>query len=134
MQMRVPGLYFIDNLEDVEQLLGDLSISEMSVYRLSSMISTRKELFEAVKTILPLDPPVVGTRRWDALSDSLWYGLVQLPENRICIVWPNCSLMEEKQPEEFEIAKSVFSDLCASLADPELTVGNSKYLVVLCLR
>jgi hypothetical protein len=45
--------------------------------------------FEAMKALLPLDPPLVGNRSWDALSDSLWSGLDQLAADNIAIVWPS---------------------------------------------
>src|SRR5208282_6398864 len=42
-------------------------------------IVDRVSFFEAVRTTLPLDPPLVGSRSWDALSDSLWEGLYSHP-------------------------------------------------------
>src|SRR3974390_1849909 len=50
-------------------------------------IADRTSFFEAVRTTFPLDPPIVSSRSWDALSDSLWEGLYMHPARRIAILW-----------------------------------------------
>jgi hypothetical protein len=32
----------------------------------------REAFFDTVRSALPMDPPLVSCRSWDALSDSLW--------------------------------------------------------------
>lgn len=38
-------------------------------------IKSKDDFFEAVRAVLPLDPPLVLNKVWDALSDSIWEGL-----------------------------------------------------------
>ncbi|WP_371846988.1 barstar family protein [Massilia niastensis] len=95
------------------------------------MIKSKDEFFDAIRSTFPLDPPLVSNRSWDALSDSLWSGLNDLPEKPILIVWSNSQYMESRSPETYTIASDVFRDLVESLADPEITAGPTKDLIVL---
>lgn len=50
--------------------------------------------YQAVKTQLPLDPPLSGTTaHWDALADSLWGGIAFLEAPRVAIIWTDCDQM-----------------------------------------
>jgi hypothetical protein len=100
------------------------------VFLLPSGIKDKRAFFEGVRKALPLDPPVVGDHSWDALSDSLWSGLDGVDASGIAIIWPGSAEMANAQPEDFEIAKSILSDLTESLADAEVTIGNPKQVVV----
>lgn len=91
----------------------------------------RVSFFEAIRATLPLDPPLVGTRSWDALSDSLWEGLSTHGSRRIAILWPNARAMAAVAPEDFEIAISLLEDVATSLADPRATRDNPKEVALL---
>ena len=93
-------------------------------------IVDRSSFFSAVKSTLPLDPPVMGNHVWDALSDSLWQGLYELPQRRIAIVWPGAQAMGDGAPADFEIALSVLTDVTAGLADTRATLGRTKEVAV----
>lgn len=84
----------------------------------------REAFFDAVRSTLPLDPPLISSRSWDALSDSLWEGIRSLDANRVVILWPDSPLFSERAPHEFDIATSVLADVARSLADPEATRGR----------
>ncbi len=101
------------------------------VFLLPVGIKDSRTFFEAVKSILPLDPPLVGDRSWDALSDSLWGGIDRLDARRIAVVWPGAVEMEQASPDEFKIVESILVDLSNSLASEEHTVGNPKELTVI---
>ena len=94
-------------------------------------IVDQASFFEAVRTTLPLDPPLVSSRGWDALSDSLWQGLYMLPARRIAILWLGTRGMATSAPAEFEIALSVLADVANLLADPQATCENPKEVAVL---
>ena len=98
------------------------------VYCLPSGIGDQESFFEAVKAVIPLDPPLIGNRSWDALSDSLWGGLDGIDTKRIAIVWPQVDLAA---PYELEIALSIFEELIYSLGDAEATNGSPKEVCVL---
>jgi len=76
------------------------------------------------------EPPVVSARSWDAMSDSLWEGLHQLPGPRIVILWPNARVMAHEAPAEHELALQVLDDVAAGLADERATLGTPKLLSV----
>lgn len=84
----------------------------------------REAFFDAVRSALPMDPPLVSSRSWDALSDSLWEGIRSLGANRVAVLWPDSSFFSEEAPREFEIATSVLADVAQSLADPKATRGR----------
>lgn len=84
----------------------------------------REAFFDAVRSALPMDPPLVSSRSWDALSDSLWEGIRSLGANRVAVLWPDSSFFSEETPREFEIATSVLADVARSLADPKATRGR----------
>jgi hypothetical protein len=86
--------------------------------------------FDAVRATFPLDPPLVGFRSWDALSDSLWEGLYTHPARRLAILWPNTRAMASVASSDFEIALDVLAAVANSLADPRATRDKPKEVVV----
>jgi len=94
-------------------------------------IIDRISFFNAIRTTLPLDPPLIGSRSWDAMSDSLWEGLYTLPDIHIAIIWPNARVMASMAPSDFEIALNVLKDITILLADPHTTNGKPKRITVI---
>jgi len=70
---------------------------------------------------MPLDPPLVSNRSWDALSDSLWSGLHGIQSPKILIVWPDFI-----DTPELHTALNVLADIVGTLSDPDPTQGNPK--------
>ncbi|WP_253862613.1 barstar family protein [Prauserella halophila] len=91
----------------------------------------RKSFFEAVRAGLPLDPPLVSSRSWDALADSVWEGIYKLETDSVIIVWPDATRFKRISSEEFHTAVSVLSDISASLADSDETDGRPRNVAVL---
>lgn len=91
----------------------------------------RASFFDAVRVTFPLDPPLLGSRSWDALSDSLWEGLYRHPARRIAIIWPSTHQMAKGAPLEFNAALNVLEDVAHSLADPQATRDHSKEVAIL---
>jgi hypothetical protein len=94
-------------------------------------IADRASFFEAVRATFPLDPPLVGSSSWDALSDSLWEGLETHSARRIAILWLGTRLMARLAPSDFDIALSVLADVAIDLADNRATCNNPKEIAVL---
>jgi hypothetical protein len=115
---------------DVEAGARELTDRGCRVFVLPAGIKDKRAFFDGVRQVLPLDPPVVGQHSWDALSDSLWSGLDGVDGSDIAIIWPGAAEMATTDPDDFEIAKSILSDLTESLADHEATVENVKQVVV----
>jgi len=97
----------------------------------TSGIGDRAGFFEAVRCTLPLDPPLVGSSKWDALADSLWEGLLQCEAQRIAIVWQGTARMADADAAEFAMGLDVSSGVALSLANPQATVGVVKEVAIL---
>jgi hypothetical protein len=96
-----------------------------------SGVVDRSSFFDAVRATFPLDPPLVGSRSWEALSDSLWEGLHTHAARRIAILWPGTAAMASSAEADFDMALNVLEELVNQLADPEATLNEPKQVVVL---
>ncbi|MFI1952512.1 barstar family protein [Streptomyces xinghaiensis] len=86
--------------------------------------------FDAARITLPLDPPLVGSRSWDALADSLWEGIHALERGRVVMLWPDAASFAEASPEEFRTAVDVLTDVAELLSDEKATTGRPTDLCV----
>lgn len=116
---------------DVNRGSCELADDGWKVFVLPNGLKNTQAFFQGIRSVLPLDPPVLGNDNWDALSDSLWGGLDSLDTKKIAIIWPSSVEMEDTQPEDFEIATSILSGLTESLADVDATLGNVKQILVI---
>jgi hypothetical protein len=117
-----------NNLEATENQLRQ---DGWRVFRLAENIADREGFFASVRKTLPLDPPIISDWCWDALSDSLWEGLLELTDKRIAIVWPGASSLNSQDPEVFWHASSILSSVSASLADGRDSLGIVKDVLIL---
>ena len=115
----------VRGIGDAEAVRRAAEAGGWTVFVLPRGIADRVAFFEAVKATLPLDPPLMGSSSWDALSDSVWQGLYDHAASRIAIVWMDSSSMSEH-----ELARDVLEDVAVSLADTELTCGKPKEVCV----
>ena len=121
-----PGLLRIETL-DVEATRHQAEMAGYVTFVLPAEgIVDRASFFDAIRATLPLDPPLIGSRSWDALSDSLWEGLQTHAAKRIAILWPNTRTLADSSLSDFETALSVLVDVASSLADPQITCDNPK--------
>jgi len=90
----------------------------------------RAAFFDAVRRDLPLDPPLLGSESWDALSDSVWGGLDLLESSVIVILWRGAADFRTAAPDEFGMAVTVLQDLTESLASWEYTDGQPKRVCI----
>lgn len=97
----------------------------------SSGIGDQADFFEAVRSTLPLDPPLVGSSSWEALADSLWEGLLGCEARRIAIVWQGTATMAKADAAAFQMALTVLSDVASLLANPQATLGVVKEVAIL---
>ena len=125
-----PGLYHMPNA-DVDDLIHELEAEGRAVLLLRDDVTDAISFFEAMKERLPLDPPVVGSEKWDALSDSLWGGLDAFGPNEVAIVWPGSRAMADTAPNAFAIACEILSNVATSLADHDTTVGEPTRVVAI---
>jgi hypothetical protein len=86
----------------------------------------KKRFFGAVRRVLPLNPPLLRSASWDALSDSLFEGLRSLDSDRITILWRDAREWEEVFLEELGIAIAVLDDVARSLGNEAYTAGPPK--------
>lgn len=96
----------------------------------SEGVEDRASFFDAARAVLPMNPPLLGSRSWEALSDSLAEALYDHAEKRFVIIWPNAHVMQARDPAAYELALSAFQDVADDLADPTTTKGAPKDLCV----
>jgi hypothetical protein len=116
---------------DAEETVSECERQDWRIFRLPRFLASKKEFFEGVRGVFPLDPPLEGALSWDALDDSLWGGLDSLKDDRIVIVWPDASHMRAYAPDEYAIATNVLAELPGLLSDSKVTAGPMKQLLVL---
>lgn len=125
------GINRVDNL-DANAIRREAEQAGYTVFVLpKDSIKDVDTFFNAVRATFPLDPPLISSKSWDALSDSLWEGLHTYSAQRITILWPKATRMASSAPAEFKTALSVFTQISNLLADPRATCGNPKELAVL---
>ena len=117
-----------DNLEAVESQLRQ---DGWTVFRLDANIVDSVGFFASVRKTLPLNPPVVSDFCWDALSDSLWEGLLELTDKRIAIIWPTASALSSQDPESFGHVSSILASVSGSLAHGRDSLGIVKDVRIL---
>ncbi|MCX7748961.1 MAG: barstar family protein [Clostridia bacterium] len=82
------------NENNLNELLIDLSSQDFEVLEIDGdCIYDSKTFFKAVKDSLPFDPPISGKVNWDAFSDSLWEGIMNLENQKVAIVWTKAENM-----------------------------------------
>jgi hypothetical protein len=126
-----PGLHRIGTL-NVEEIRRHAERAGFFTFVLpASGISDRASFNDAVRATFPLDPPLVGSRSWEALSDSLWQGLFTHDARRIAILWPNAQAMASSASSDFDVVLNVLADIVSSLADPRMTRNRPKEVTVM---
>lgn len=125
-----PGVTFI-HPKDVERVESEISSAGAAVYRFSTKGAAEgNSVFDAVRTALPMDPPLVGSQSLDALSDSLWSGLYDLDADSVAIFWTDSSDYETVASHGYSVVLEILRDITSSLTDQELTNGNPKNVAV----
>lgn len=111
-------------------IVDELRSRGQYVYVLPTNIIDKSSFFAAVRATMPLDPPVLH-EGWDALSGSLFEGLLSSEHDRIAVVWPSSTVMAKEAPrKDFENARGVLADVAEDLSDLEATEGQPKTLAV----
>ena len=91
----------------------------------------REAFFDAVKAVLPHDPPLTSSRSWDALSDSVWEGVRNLEARRIVIIWPDATRFRDDASADYLVSMEVLADLVDSLGDSVATTGMPKEVCII---
>ncbi len=127
--MPIGGLHDMTHAEP-DVLAAELREAGWKVFVLPRGISDRESFFRGVREVAPLDPPVLGDRKWDALSDSLWNGLDSLDEGRIAIIWPESTTLARVAPDDFIVAQDILAKIAVSLGSVTATVNEPKEVFV----
>lgn len=125
--------YYIVDFTKAAEVISECQRGGWHVFQLPENIATKVDFFDGVRQTLPLDPPFEreDNHVWDALIDSLWYGLYMFPERNMVIVWPNASTMQSHSPREYALAELVLKEMVERLSDLKLMDGKPKGLIVL---
>ena len=135
-----PGILHAPD-EDPEAVAEELRSLGWRVYVLPDDIADVWALRDALSRTFPLNPPLGEGGSGDALSDSLFEGLMDTDGDRIAIVWPRSETMvqgdyagfrdEREARNAYQTARDVFAQVVFQLWDP-LTTGDepTKMLLV----
>jgi hypothetical protein len=116
---------------DVGRFISETAGRGAAIYRFSTKGATgRSAFFGTIRHTLPLDPPLVGSRSWDALSDSLWSGLHETSDNSIAIFWGDSSDFKDASSSDYSIALEILNDITGSLTDQSITNGRPKQISI----
>ncbi|MGC5033948.1 barstar family protein [Micromonospora sp. DT229] len=126
----LPGLTVVDSVA-VGDIIETARGADLAVFViLTGGREGREAFFDTVRATLPLDPPLQSSRSWDALSDSLWEGLIQLDSDGIVIAWSDAADFKDVSPTEYETALAVLGDVVESIGDSVGTCGRPKMVSV----
>ena len=117
--------------DDVEAARAEAQAKGAASFELRTRAATRDAFFDAAREGLPLDPPVLGSKSWDALADSIWAGLDGVGTRDVAIAWLGASNFKELAPAEFHIAYEILKSLTERLSSWEATDGEPKQITVL---
>lgn len=122
---RVPRRFF----RDVRRSCED---EGWRVFVLPDGIKDEASFVRAAKAVFPLTPlwKEGGWFADDAWNDSLWDGLLDLPERRFAILWPDATTLAYSDPKTYGRVLYRLENVVRDLADAEYTVGNPKDLAV----
>lgn len=125
------GVTFVGE-EEIARLLTDAPLEKLFLLRLRTKGSgDREAIFEAFRRDLPMDPPVQTAHSWEALSDSLFGGLLSLASTRVVILWEDAAQHESLRAGATGEALSILTEVAELLSSPQVTGGNSKLVAVL---
>lgn len=126
------GLNKLKHTQDLKKIIEALLSNGWIIFFLrGKIIFDRNSFFNAIKATLPLDPPIVGSHSWDALSDSIWGGIDSIVENKIVIIWENTEVMQIHANEDYNIAIELLDDIAKSLNNDKATDGETKQVGII---
>ena len=116
-----PFIQYIKS-SSLPELYNVLADDECRVFELDgNVINDAESFFASIITILPLDPPLSGKVRWEAFSDSLWYGMDGLAKTspHVAILWKNAENMMQHDFTAFQTAIACLEDVASTVATDE---------------
>jgi hypothetical protein len=99
------------------------------VFVLPDGINDHASFVRTVTALLPLIPVWQG-RSWDAFDECLLDGLLDLPERRFAILWPDATTLANSDPKTYGEVVHSLENVVRDLADPNVTVADPKDLAV----
>ena len=119
------AMIFLDE-NTVGKLIGEYKKNGYAIYLVDLKKSTKtSDMFLAIKSSVPLDPPLVKDGNFDALSDSL-FGGVSIDESvNICLIFKQLSLFKKISKGTYDVMIEILNDNLSYLR------GEGKNVVVL---
>jgi hypothetical protein len=125
------GLFYLGN-SDIDSIYNSAKFSGWKVFEIDgNIVHDKYSFFVNIRTVLPLDPPLISNNNWDALSDSLWGGIDALDDYKIVIIWKDAHQMAVVSGSDYNTAIEILADLSMSLGNPEYTDGNPKEVCII---
>lgn len=123
-----------------DQVLKSLDDGATALFALPPGIRTEAEFFAAARSCLPLVPPLRTdyrdrdgrpTESWDAFDDSLFGGLMELPQPRAVVAWRDPWILAEADPDTGRAAIDILLRLPAGGGDPDINGGPTKEILII---
>ncbi len=115
---------------DMSAVIRDAHAQRISTYTLAN-VTDRASFFDAIRAHLPLDPPLVSHRSWDALIDSLSGGLADNKARAFLIAWPHEEAWNPSALEDRDAAYSALESVAKRVGNVALPQGGTKQLTIL---
>lgn len=128
--INLSGFFFFSEKE-ISHIICKYKSLGYRIFKLPKNIQSKDDFFNGIRKVLPLDPPLISNKSWDALDDSLWSGLDSLPENNILIIWPSVYPIKNTDTKSFMIINEIFKNLPKSLAEEKAKKDIQFNLVII---
>ena len=107
---------------DPQQISALASEAGFDVYIISTPSGTdASAFFQSVRSVLPLDPPLLSNDNWDALIDSLGGGIAELESLGVVIIWADALNLRAVSPRDFRVAMACLERVTEHVANPDWT-------------
>lgn len=116
-----PGDHLTNRQWLVEVAVRSVERAGGRVFRIAGDSIVDQASFVAqLKVSVPLDPPLVTGRSWDAIEDSVFGGIILAVESGVAaLVWVASDVMAHADPHGFAVAVDVLESACRAVDDQD---------------
>ncbi len=103
------------------------------VFEIAGQATNIASVFQQMRIILPLDPPISGAVNLDALADSLWEGLDQLAAEKVAILLHNAEVLANNDLENLLLLVGTLQSVATMCNDRSTGIKKMVTLIVVLL-
>lgn len=116
------------NKKSITELKKHLRENGYHIYEIDGTeIINAKTFFAEIVKVLPQNPPLSGRENYDAFTDSVWEGIVDLELDKVAILWTDVNnILNGGLEDLLKIVRSLFD-----LEDDLLDIKNGQRFLLL---